>query len=277
VLPTIDSFSRQVRYVVVFNKERTPFEFGVETTAPWLKVEPANATVEKETRVHISVDWQKAPTGSTNGFIIISRAGTESWPVRINLFNPESPTRESLKGFVETDGCVSIEAPHYTKKHDSAKARWEKIDDLGLTDSSMSIFPVTAESVTPPQNSPCLEYRMYLFHSGSVEVNATISPSLNIAPNRGLRFAISFDDQPPQILAAVPKGFFVDNGNTNWEASVRDNCRHIKSTHTLSKAGYHTLKVWMVDPGLVLQKLVVNTGGVKSSYLGPPESYHKRF
>ena len=58
-----------------------------------------------------------------------------------------------------------------------------------------------------------------------------------------------------------------------WEKSVSDNFRVGKSHHTLTHPGYHTLKIWMVDPGVVLQKIVVNAGGVKPSYLGPPESF----
>ena len=114
---------------------------------------------------------------------------------------------------------------------------------------------------------------MYLFNPGMVEVEALLSPTLNFVPGRGLRFAMSFDDQPPRMMIAVPEGFVVDNGNREWERSVKDSVRAVRSTFSLAHIGYHTLKVWMVDPGVVLQKLVVNLGGVKPSYLGPPESY----
>ncbi|MGH9528304.1 MAG: hypothetical protein ACRD2S_00120, partial [Terriglobales bacterium] len=61
----------------------------------------------------------------------------------------------------------------------------------------------------------------------------------------------------------------------DWATSVKDGVRKSESSFTLAKPGYHTLKFWMVDPGVVLQKLVVNFGGVKPSYFGPPESYCK--
>jgi hypothetical protein len=32
------------------------------------------------------------------------------------------------------------------------------------------------------------------------------------------------------------------------------------------------LKFWVLEPGVVLHKLVIDAGGLKPSYLGPPES-----
>jgi len=114
---------------------------------------------------------------------------------------------------------------------------------------------------------------MYLFSTGKVDVAAILAPTLNFVPSRGLRYAVSFDDEAPQVVTLVPQNYNAQNGNRDWEKSVEDNARYGHTTHPLTKSGYHTLKFWMVDPGIMLQKLVVNLGGVKPSYLGPPESY----
>ena len=66
-------------------------------------------------------------------------------------------------------------------------------------------------------------------------------------------------------------------GVVHDEESVRNNARTVATTHALADAGYHTLKVWMVDPAVVVQKIVVSTASAPkaTTYLGPPESFRR--
>ena len=275
-LPRFDAFNRQRRYIDVFNRGHESFEYKATPGAPWILLSAPGGIVEKEARIWVEIDWSKAPKGDTAAVVKIARDNGESVAVKVAAFNPPSLTRASLDGFVEAEGYVSIEAEHYSKNVPAAQARWEKIEGYGRTLSAMSVLPMTAPSVMPPDDSPCLEYRMYLFHPQKATVYVTVAPTLNFIPDRGLRYAISFDDQPPQVIDIVPKDFDARNGNREWEESVRNASRAAQSTHSLSDAGYHTLKIWMVDPAVVLQKIVVDLGGLKKSYLGPPESFFRK-
>jgi hypothetical protein len=116
---------------------------------------------------------------------------------------------------------------------------------------------------------------MYLFNSGEIEVTSIFAPTLNFVPGRGLQYAVSIDDQPPQTVALVPPDYNAQNRNADWERTVSDNARFSRIKLMISSKGYHTLKIWMVDPGVVIQKIIVDTGGLKPSYLGPPESYFR--
>ena len=151
--------------------------------------------------------------------------------------------------------------------------RWIKIPNYGHTLSAMRADGPADVLATPGKDSPCLEYQMYLFKTGKVEVQSTVGPTLNFLPGRPLRYAVSFDNETPQVVTIVPADFNAGNGNRDWEESAKNNCRYVASSHTLAGAGYHTLKIWMVDPAVAVEKIVVNTGGVKPSYLGPPESF----
>ncbi len=276
VLPQFDVFNRQRHYIDVFNKGKTPFDFTASASDPWIVLSATNGTVEKDKRLWVSVDWSTAPRHRAGGTVQITGANT-NFTVKVDAFNPTEVTRDSLQGFVEGEGVVSIEPEHFTKKTDAGANRWIKIEDYGRTLSGMRATGlVDAPAATPGKDSPCLEYQMYLFDTGVAEVAAITGPTLNFIPGRGLRFAVSFDDEPPQIVTLVPGTYSAQNGNRDWETSVKDNARYARTQFTLAKSGHHTLKIWMVDPGVVLQKLVVNLGGLKPSYLGPPESYFSR-
>lgn len=275
ILPEFSVFTQDKHYIDIFNKGKKPFSFTAASAAPWVKLSQTEGTVDKETRLWVSMDWDNAPIGSADAAVKIAGTDQET-TVRVRAFKPAVPRRDSLDGFVEAGGYVSIEAEYYTRKVDTDAACWEKIPEYGHTLSAMSIFPVTAASVQPPEDAPYLEYRMYLFDPGKVEVHAVVAPTLNFVPDRGLRCALSFNDEAPQIIELVPQGFNADNGVRDWETAVWNNMRTLKSTHTLSGTGYHTLKFRMVDPGVVLQKLIVDTGGLKPSYLGPPPSYFNK-
>jgi len=273
ILPKFDVFNRQHRYLDVFNKGKTSFEFTATASDPWIVLSENKGAVEKDKRLWVSVDWSKVPQGAASGTVTLAGTGVNV-TVKVNAFNPTEVTRDSLQGFAEGEGFVSIEAEHYTKKTDTGANRWIKIDDYGRTLSGMRAeAPVDAPSAIPGKDSPGLEYQMYLFSTGKVDVAAIMAPTLNFVPGRGLQYAVSFDDEAPQVVTLVPQKYSAQNGNRDWEKSVEDNARYGHTSHTLMKPGYHTLKFWMVDPGIVLQKLVVDLGGVKPSYLGPPESY----
>lgn len=267
-LPEFDVFNRPRHYIDIFNRGRAPFAFTASAGAPWIELSEMRGRVEKDKRLWVSVNWKRAPEGTASGLVRIEAAGAGPVTVKVEAVRPPAAVQASVRGFVEAGGYVSIEAEHYSRKIDALGARWEKIAGYGRTLSSMTIFPCTAASVIPPANSPSLEYSMYLFHAGVARVEAILAPTLNFVPGRGLRFAIAFDGDAPRVVDALAQ-----NSTRDWEEAVKDSVRVVTTQHRIDKPGEHVLRVWMVDPGVVLQKLVVDLGGLRPSYLGPPESY----
>jgi hypothetical protein len=98
-------------------------------------------------------------------------------------------------------------------------------------------------------------------------VSAYLSPTLNFINEQGLRYGVSFDDEPIQVI-----NMHAGKTHNDWQESVSNNITIMTSDHNLKSPGKHILKFWAIDPGVVLQKLVISTGDVRPSYLGPPES-----
>jgi hypothetical protein len=267
-LPEFDPYRAPTYSIEVFNRGQAAFDFQARSSAPWLVVTPSRGRVETQQRLRVRVDWRRAPVGVRHADITIMGAGGRV-VVHAQVRNPVAPRPDRVRGFVEGGGYVSIEAEHYARAVDAAPIRWTRIPGLGRTLSGMTPFPVTAPRQTPGGDAPHLEYRLNLFDGGDVGVRAYVSPTLDVHAT-GLRYAVSFDDEPPQIVDLA-----ADTTLRAWERAVSDNVLTAVTRHRLAGPGAHVLRFWMVDPGVVLQKLVVERSAVRPSYLGPPESFFR--
>lgn len=180
-------------------------------------------------------------------------------------------TRSKPKGFVEIDGVISIETEHFTASVPRDGAAWQIIPGLGRSGDSVAIFPTTAKSVENAgikTLSPVLEYRFESSSSGEFDAVCYLIPTQPLQPGKGLRFAIGIDDQPPQVVTV---GANVEVSSPKWAHNVL-NAAATGISKLNFTAGKHVLKIYMVDAGVVLDKIVLNMGGMQPSYLGPPET-----
>jgi hypothetical protein len=137
----------------------------------------------------------------------------------------------------------------------------------------MAIYPVTAPSVLPPNPAPTLEYPLYLPRSGTFDVTLVLGPVMDFVPDRGMRIAVAFDDEAPQVVDIFANRATESFLGEAWSKhATRDNARYLRSSHRVSAAGPHVLKLSMVDPGIVLQKIIIHDRPLPESYFGPRES-----
>ena len=244
----------------------------------------------------ITVDFHKRSNGKWNHMMSQTHIGYTYWqqppvnkmPTVKHILGREDvgaeaspPSRDASKlipstqkgnVFFERDQYVSIEADHTTTVVNSININWIVLPDLGKTGSAITPFPVTAPKQTISSSSPHVEYEFYSLSQGNTTLQLFFSPTLNFHNSEtGLQYAVSVDDEEPQVVSLNAE----DSQTKIWERWVANNIIVKHSNHTISKPGKHTIKFWVINPGVVLQKLVLDFGGVKPSYLGPPETKFK--
>ncbi|MFF2199068.1 glycosyl hydrolase 115 family protein [Streptomyces sp. NPDC058145] len=181
-LPEFSPYQTRPRqYVEIFNRGRTPFDYRVRTSEPWLVVDRPRGRVERQVRLELRVDWSRAPHGRAEASLEVSGAGAT---VTVGCVAVAKPQR-GLRGFVEAGGYVAIDAEH----HDRAVGQWRRLDGIGRTGAGMTPWPVTAPRRTPgAPSSPRLEYEVtVLSPADEVTVWAWLSPRNPALPTGGLR------------------------------------------------------------------------------------------
>lgn len=298
LLPTFDAINNQTHYIDIFNRGRGRFEFEVNSSHPWIRVSETSGRVCKEQRVDVYIDWSLVPEGESDGNVYIKHKD-KVVAVRVKAIKHDLPNVDMpyYGGFA---GEFSIPAQMYSANVSGKHAKWIELPDLGRSDACMGIEPVTAPS-SKIKDAPVLEYTVYLPNKGETVVCLGVLPTQDIYPERGLRIAVGLDAEEPQIIDArkgivdtfkeyTPENLEISNvlqplpRHTRdiklvgrWRAlrnEVFDNIRWLDLGVEVLEPGIHTLKIYMIDPEVVLERIVVNPDNEHPSYFGAPSIKH---
>lgn len=269
------------KFIDIINQGYGTFDYTVTSDADYINFSKISGTVNGSDRVYISLDKTKQiPSGNLTAVITVSQKlgdlTVDSKEITVNISNPAVTSDEKM--YIEAGGTVSIEAENYSNAVANGVYEWKTEKDFGRSGDSVKAYPDMDDNVEDPDasNSAYLEYDIYFENSGTYTLDVYRMPTLNERNN--MRFAVGIDDSEPEIL----KGTSVYSGSQNksdaWARGVLDNTQKLRTTVNVSESGKHTLKLYNVSPGVVIDKMVLTQGtDVTESYFGAPESYNTTY
>lgn len=267
VLPCANPYTKKSSFIELYNRGSKAFTWKATAKDSWILLTKKAGTTLFQERIIVSVDWAKAPMGMDGTGEIEITSGTKTVRVYLPLFNPKSPSVAELKGmYVEDNGCVSINAGKFHRKVESDDIKIRTVKGLGYENDCVQL----GEATKPGPNTwftdrgPKAEYDFYTFNAGDVTIYAYALPLFPVDSKHDTRYGVMIDDGMVQWLTTNAKEY-----SSQWRWNVFRNTSVGTINLNIDKPGKHTLKLICADPGMVIQKVVIDLGGMKRSYLGP--------
>lgn len=230
--------------------------------------------------------------GKWDGMMLDKHIGYRTWSMPSENTLPQVANPSGKTGATASE--TAIMAYDYTRRTATDDARWVFLPGLGRGKGNMGIEPVTAKS-RPLGDGATLEYDINFSQSGRQKLALGILPTNDINPARGLRIGIRVDDGKMQtidarqgyvdtfneytkeniarskVLKPLPQpasDIYLSGTRQRMRNEVFDNLRWLSIDLDIPTAGNHTVKVVMIDPEIVVEKLVINPDNEHPSYHG---------
>ena len=269
-LPEFTSTGKETRLLQIANSADRELACEVHSESDVLVIEKVESGIASVTDYAVSIDWDKV-TESGEYKIIVQAAGGEV-TVLVKVVAVDASIPEGT--FVETDGVVAMEAEHYVESDSQEGYEWKLLKEYGKTLSSMKIYPVD-KNFDEIGKAPSMTYRVLIREGGEYTLRGITAPTNNLEDGRNMRYAVSVDDGVPTAVKTLPDEHYnIGSGHyrdRDWAEGVLNNCHYGENSVSL-EPGVHTIRIYGVEAGLTLQKLILYRDILPESYFGPTES-----
>ncbi len=164
-------------------------------------------------------------------------------------FGPASPPPPATR--------LEIDPAKFSENISAGGASWTPLAGFRRAGTMITILPTTVAAIEPdavPANAPSVDYRVDVPSAGKYRVLLGVLPTHPLVNGRLSRISVSLGDAPAQVFTPI-----VRDGSPEWAQAVLNNVTSASATFELSLAGPSRLRLRMVDPGVVIETITVES------------------
>ena len=147
-----------------------------------------------------------------------------------------------------------IEAKSFSSSGNSREGVVTVVEQLGFSDGVM-VQPFTTPSydVSGLDDVPYVEYDINLA-AGENQIEIRTLPTLHVYEGRDARYAVQLDDEEAEVFSIHTEDF-----SAEWRKNVLQGYSFRRINSRISEAGKHKIRIYFLDPGIVLQEIRIRT------------------
>jgi len=267
-LPAFNRYLQKKYFVDLYLSTDTAISYQLSPSAAWIKLSKVNGLLSTknsfgEERLWIDIDWTKVPAQLASGFITV-KGGNSEYRIDITADNSEVKELAGFEGFIESDGHIAINASNFNKVNNTSGKRWTTLNATAPGRQWVEAFPLTAKAETEQAQilkNPSLEYNFYTLNSADANINVYSIPTHPLSKQYEMRYAVRIDDGPINVL-----NFKTAGRSEEWKSNVLRNYAIKSVSVPLLKPGAHKLSIYMMDPGVILDRIFISLDGRQLPY-----------
>lgn len=264
-LPTFYVNDSESYFIDVYLKEANITSWKFEKLPTWIKVSQISGILKNnetmEQRVDVSINWEKwKKAGKPNTEELIIKADSFEKKIQLSISNSYKDVPQ--QSIVEKNGMAVVYAKSFVNNKPVGNLKWEALKGFGHSKATMQALPLSGSPVLDYGKTATLEFELFAETiTNDAELALVAIPTHPLDVDGKVRIAIQWNDEPIKIL-----DFKTEGRSKTWKQNVLSN-KAIKQTKVVIKTqGEQKLKIYMVDPGVLLDYIVLNTAKVALPY-----------
>jgi hypothetical protein len=272
-LPVVEPYGPKSRAFELCLRGPKRLTWEVASPVDWMTVYPARGTLDpasecQDVAAEVAVDWQRVPEDFNDEVLLILQSNLGDYE-HIHVPVKQRSIPSGFVGHIEGDQVVSIPAARF--ENENAVDCW-KYPYLGREAAGAVSFRTERDSGVKGCE---LLYPFYTFTSTTkASLHLYFTLTLNVRPTSPALYGFSLDGEDIEMYRLMQQPKKAGELPPGWSESVMDCVLIRKHEVDLGATGAHKLKILLQDENTALEKIVVDLGGVRESYLGPPESFY---